>query len=145
MQTTPGSEGEGQMNDNMTAERLGNLEAMVASLSELLAVQEKVVADQSERIRKDEIAIQESNDRFLAFIKEAAMRLKNPIEVIEENISLIVADVESSQFEVRDVVLQLKVQIRNLEQIRQNIIELNKAIVDRSGGFSEASKKFLTE
>lgn len=133
------------MNDNMTAERLGNLEAMVASLSELLAVQEKVVADQSERIRKDEIAIQESNDRFLAFIKEAAMRLKNPIEVIEENISLIVADVESSQFEVRDVVLQLKVQIRNLEQIRQNIIELNKAIVDRSGGFSEASKKFLTE
>jgi light-regulated signal transduction histidine kinase (bacteriophytochrome) len=137
--------GEGQMNDNMTAERLGNLEAMVASLSELLAVQEKVVADQSERIRKDEIAIQKSNDRFLAFIKEAAMRLKNPIEVIEENISLVVADVEGGQFEVRDVVLQLKVQIRNLEQIRQNIIELNTAIVDRTSGFSEASKKFLTE
>lgn len=133
------------MDDKVAAEQLANLEAMVASLTELLSVQEKVVAEQSERIRHDEIALKESNDRFLAFIKEAAMRLKNPIEVVEENITLVVNDVESGQSESGDVSLQLKVQIRNLEQIRQNIIELNKVIVDRSGDFSEASRKFLTE
>jgi len=133
------------MDNKVTAENLGNLESMVASLIELLTVQEKVVAEQSERIRHDEIAIKESNERFFAFIKEAAMRLKNPIEVVEENITLVVNDVESGQSESGDVALQLKVQIRNLEQIRQNIIELNKAIVDRSGDFSEASIKFLTE
>ncbi|KUG05641.1 circadian input kinase a [hydrocarbon metagenome] len=133
------------MENNGTAEQVGNLEAMVASLSELLAVEETVVAEQSERIRQDETALKESNDRFFAFIREAAMRLKNPIEVIEENIALVIQDLESGPPDNADAALQLKVQVRNLEQIRRNIIELNKAIVDRSDDFSDATKKFLTE
>nr|WP_319375901.1 hypothetical protein [uncultured Methanoregula sp.] len=133
------------MDNDAMMERVSHLEAMAASLNELLAVQEKVVAEQSERIRQDELALKESNDRFLAFIKEAAMRLKNPMEVVEQNISLVVEDIERGQFDNQDVLLQLKIQIRNLEQIRQNIIELNKVIVNRSGDFSEASRKFLTE
>lgn len=133
------------MENNGTAEQVGNLEAMVASLSELLAVEEKVVAEQSERIRQDEIALKESNDRFFAFIREAAMRLKNPIEVVEENIALVIQDLERGPPDNADAALQLKVQVRNLEQIRRNIIELNKAIVDRSDDFSDATKKFLTE
>ncbi|MFA4876008.1 MAG: hypothetical protein WC586_01215 [Methanoregula sp.] len=133
------------MDNNAMTEKLNNLEAMAASLNELLTVQETVVAEQSERIRKDEIALKESNERFIAFIKEAAMRLKNPMEVVEQNISLVIDDVERGQFDNRDILLQLKIQIRNLEQIRKNIIELNKAIVDRSGDFSESSRKFLTE
>nr|WP_321352764.1 hypothetical protein [uncultured Methanoregula sp.] len=133
------------MDNDAMMERISHLEAMAASLNELLAVQEKVVAEQSERIRQDELALKESNDRFLAFIKEAAMRLKNPMEVVEQNISLVVEDIERGQFENSDILLQLKIQIRNLEQIRQNIIELNKVIVNRSGDFSEASRKFLTE
>nr|WP_320160662.1 PAS domain S-box protein [uncultured Methanoregula sp.] len=92
-----------------------------------------------------EIALKESNDRFLMFIKEAAMRLKNPIEVVEENISTILDDIESGRFDRNDGALQLKLQIKNLEQIRQNIIELNKVIVGRSGDLSDASIEFLTE
>jgi light-regulated signal transduction histidine kinase (bacteriophytochrome) len=133
------------MENHETAGQIVNLEAMVASLSELLSVQERVVAEQSERIRRGEIALQESNDRFLSFIKEAAMRLKNPIEVVEENITLVVQEMESGPCANADTSLQLRVQIKNLEQIRQNIVELNKAIVERTGGLSEASKKFLTE
>lgn len=95
--------------------------------------------------KRDEEALKESNDRFITFIKEAAMRLKNPMEVVEQNISIVVDDVERGQFDNSDVSLQLKIQIRNLEQIRQNIIELNKVIVDHSGNLSEASRKFLTE
>ncbi|MBP1928975.1 light-regulated signal transduction histidine kinase (bacteriophytochrome) [Methanolinea mesophila] len=133
------------MKDAPPEGKISNLEAMVVSLNELLTVQEKVVGEQSDRIRQDEIALEESNDRFLAFIKEAAMRLKNPIEVVEENIALVVDEIEKEQFESRDISLQLKVQVRNLEQIRQNIIELNKAIVDRTGDIPEPAKKFLTE
>jgi hypothetical protein len=57
----------------------------------------------------------------------------------------VVDEIEKNQFERNDISLQLKVQMRNLEQIRQNIIELNRAIVDRSGDISEPSRKFLTE
>jgi PAS domain S-box-containing protein len=95
--------------------------------------------------KQAEIALKKSDERFLAFIKEAAMRLKNPLEVVEENISLVINDIESGRFDDKDSSLQLKIQIRNLEQIRKNIIELNKAILERSGVRSDASTQFLTE
>jgi len=133
------------MDNDITAETVRNLEALVASLTELLDVQETVVGEQSGRLKQNEEALKESNDRFLAFIKEAAMRLKNPLEVVEGNLAILVNDIENSESETRNVSLLLKIQIKNLEQIRKNIIELNKAIVDRSGELSDASKKFLTE
>ena len=107
-------------------------------------VLQATVRDISER-KQSENALKESNDRFIAFIKEAAMRLKNPLEVVEENIATMVHDIERGEFESTNVSLELKIQIKNLKQIRKNIIELNKAIVDHAGELSDASKKFLTE
>ena len=133
------------MKNGATEETVRNLEALVASLTELLDVQEKVVGEQSERLKRDEEALNESNDRFLVFINEAAMRLKHPLEVVEENLAILVNDVERGDFESTDVSLVLKIQINNIKQIRKNIIELNKAIVDRTGEISDASKKFLTK
>lgn len=132
------------MDTGATTETVRDLESLVASLTELIEVQEKVVSEQSERLKQNEEALRESNDRFLAFIKEAAMRLKNPLEVVEENLAIVVNDIEHSDSEPKNVSLQLRIQIKNLEQIRKNIIELNQAIVDHSGELSEASKRFLT-
>jgi PAS domain S-box-containing protein len=95
--------------------------------------------------RLAEIALKESEARFLTFIKEAAMRLKNPLEVVEGNLGSVVGDIDRGDVVCADITLQLRLQIKNIEQIRNNIIELNKAIVDRSGEISDASKKFLTE
>jgi len=131
------------MNNGTTAGTVRDLEALVASLTELIDVQEKVVSEQSERLKQNEEALRESNDRFLVFIKEAAMRLKNPLEVVEENLAIVVNDIEHSESEPQNVSLQLRIQIKNLEQIRKNIIELNQAIVDHSGEMSDASKQFL--
>ena len=133
------------MKNGAPEETVRNLEALVASLTELLDVQEKVVGEQSERLKRDEEALNESNDRFLVFINEAAMRLKHPLEVVEENLAILVNDVERGDFESTDVSLVLKIQINNIKQIRKNIIELNEAIVDRTEEISDASKKFLTE
>lgn len=133
------------MDNDATAEIVRNLEALAVTLTELFDVQEKVVGEQSDRLKQDEDALRVSNDRFLAFIKEATMRLKNPLEVVEENLTIVVNEVEHGELECANVSLQLKVQIKNIEQIRKNIIELNKAIVDHAGKISYASKKFLTE
>ena len=101
-----------------------------------------VARDITDRKRAEE-ALRESNDRFVAFIKEAAMRLKNPLEVVEENLTIVMNDIEHGESEPRNVSLELRIQIKNLEQIRKNIIELNKSIVDHSSELSDASKKFL--
>jgi PAS domain S-box-containing protein len=107
-------------------------------------VLQATVRDISERVQSEK-ALKESYDQFHLFIREAAMRLKNPLEVVEGNIAFIVRDIEAGESVATDVSLQLKIQIKDLEQIRQNIIQLNKTIVDRSGEFQEASLKFLTE
>ena len=133
------------MKNGATEETVRNLEALVASLTELLDVQEKVVGEQSERLKRDEEALNESNDRFLAFINEAAMRLKIPLEIVEENLAILISDIERGDFESTNISLVLKIQINNIKQIRKNIFELNKAIVDRTGEISDASKKFLTK
>ncbi|MEN6442882.1 MAG: PAS domain S-box protein [Methanoregula sp.] len=92
-----------------------------------------------------EEALKESEEGFLTFIKEASMRLKNPLEVVEGNLGSVIGDIDRGEMISPDITLQLHLQIKNLEQIRNNIIELNKAIVDRSGEISDASRKFLTE
>jgi PAS domain S-box-containing protein len=95
--------------------------------------------------KEAEIALKEIEGRFLAYISEAAMRLKNPLAIIESNLGSVLSDIERGEVIIPDITLQLKIQIKNLEQIRSNINELNKAIVDHSGGIPDASKKFLTE
>jgi hypothetical protein len=133
------------MDNDTTADTIHSLESMVASLNELLTVTEKVVSDQSERIMKNEEDLKKSSERFLAFIREAAMRLKTPLEVIEENITGITSDIERGGCDPADVALQLKFQMKNMEQIRQNIIELNKAITEHGDELSAATRKFLME
>lgn len=133
------------MDNIITADTIQSLESMVASLTELLAVQEKVVSEQSERIMKNEEALKKSNERFLEFIREAAMRLKTPLEVVEENIASLVSEVEGGSSDTADLALQLKIQMKNIEQIRQNIVELNTAITEHGDGLPEATKKFLLE
>jgi len=73
------------------------------------------------------------------------MRLKNPLEVVEGNLGSVIGDIDNDEAVREDTILQLKIQVKNIEQIRENIIELNKAIVEHTEGFSDASKKFLTE
>jgi PAS domain-containing protein len=95
--------------------------------------------------KQAEEALKESNERYISYIKEAAMRLKTPVEVVERNINGIIKDVDTGDIECSQVLLQLQIQAKNMEQIRQNIIDLNKTIIDGYGELSPASKKFLTE
>jgi hypothetical protein len=73
------------------------------------------------------------------------MRLKTPVEVVERNITMLIKDINAGDIDNNQVLLLLQIQVKNMEQIRQNILDLNKTIVDRYGEMSPASKQFLTE
>lgn len=100
--------------------------------------------DLSER-KKAEAQLKEANDRYIGYIKEAAMRLKTPVEVVGQNLVLLGDGISSGDFSQEEVVSQLNLQVKNMEQIEQNILNLNKTIIDGFGEISPASKKFLTE
>ncbi|MBN2733823.1 MAG: PAS domain S-box protein [Methanomicrobiaceae archaeon] len=107
---------------------------------EIVAVYEDVTES-----RHAEEELRKSEEKSLIYIKEAAMRLKNPMEVIQHNISSTIIDIESGDCDLEDVILQLQLQMKNMEQIRRNIIELNQAIIGNYKFISPASKKYLTE
>jgi PAS domain S-box-containing protein len=96
-------------------------------------------------LKNAEAEVKESHERYLSFIKEAAMRLKTPVEVVTENLSAITEDIRSGENNPDQVLLQLNLQVKNLDQIRYNIIHLNKTIIEGFGDISADSKKFLTE
>jgi PAS domain S-box-containing protein len=104
----------------------------------------EIASDITER-KRAEAALKESNERYISFIKEAAMRLKTPVEVVERNITTVIKDINTGDIDNTQVLLQLQIQVKNMKQIRQNILDLNKTIVDGYGEISPATKKFLTE
>jgi PAS domain S-box-containing protein len=96
-------------------------------------------------LKKAEAEVTASHERYLAYIKEAAMRLKTPVEVVGGNLAAMVADIRSGENNPDGIALQLSLQVKNLDQIRYNIIHLNSTILEGFGEISEDSKKFLTE
>jgi PAS domain S-box-containing protein len=96
-------------------------------------------------LKRAEAEVKTSHERYLSYIKEAAMRLKTPVEVVSENLSVIVGDIEGGEVNRDHVVPPLMLQIKNLDQIRHNIIHLNKTIVEGLGDVPASTKKFLTE
>jgi len=96
-------------------------------------------------LKKAETEVKESHERYLAYIKEAAMRLKTPVEVVSENLAAIEEEVRSGENKPDQVALQLNLQVKNLNQIRHNIIYLNKTIIEGLGNVPEKSREFLTE
>ncbi|MDD1676373.1 MAG: PAS domain S-box protein [Methanomicrobiales archaeon] len=82
---------------------------------------------------------------IITFIKETAMRLKTPVEVVEQNIAALLEDLENGETDRHELALQLRLQVKNMEQIRRNLRDLNAAIVENFEEVSPASKKFLSE
>ena len=74
-------------------------------------------------LKKAEEALKESETQFLAFIKEAAMRLKNPLEVVEGNLESVVGDIDRGDVVGPNITLQLTARKRTLS--RSEIISSN--------------------
>lgn len=95
--------------------------------------------------RRAEEKLKETNERYLSYIKEAAMRLRTPVRQVRQNITLLIEDINTGNIDQTQVLLELQIQVKNMEQIQQNILDLNKAIINGYGELPAASKKFLTE
>ncbi len=81
---------------------------------------------------------------LIAFVTEAALRLKNPVEIIRDNLEDICELWRTDKIDPGDVISLLGIQARNANQIVENLRELNTAIVEGSDTIPESYKKFLS-
>ena len=82
---------------------------------------------------------------IIEYIGESAMRLKNPVEVIKSNMDELISRLENDGCTTEDVILQIKIQTKNAEQIVENLSELNKAVSMAFDDMPSELRKFLSE
>lgn len=102
------------------------------------------IASDITALKQAQDEVKKSHERYLVYIKEAVMRMRTPVEVVRDNLALLSADISSGDADPAQVRVRLSLQVKNLEQIRQNIIDLNQTILEGFGEISESSKQFLS-
>lgn len=96
-----------------------------------------VVAYQSFQIR-------ESEDALVAYIREAALRLKNPLHLLEENLLDIRKQVHEEHAAREDIEAQLTIQATVARELKKNLTELDRGIAERHREIPEAFREYFS-
>lgn len=87
---------------------------------------------------------QRTDESLLAYIREGTIRLKQPVDILINNMNEINEDIKN---EIPAELLKSKILIqkKTLEQILENLRDLNKAIVEKQKDIPKAYREFLIE
>jgi PAS domain S-box-containing protein len=102
--------------------------------------------------QKREIAIarditeqRKAEQALVAYIGEMAMRLKQPVEIVRENLEDTVQMVKAGKLSQEEICIILETQVRNSSQILTNIVDFQQAIAEKDEQIPDAYRKFLEE
>jgi PAS domain S-box-containing protein len=95
-------------------------------------------------IARDITQRKEAERALLAFINEAAMRLRHPVEIVHDQLKEMQQQVASGELSGEDLKVLLSVQIRNTEQIVENLNYLNRAILQGKKDIPDSYRRYLT-
>jgi PAS domain S-box-containing protein len=94
-------------------------------------------------IGRDITEQRKAEEALLAYISEMAMRLKQPIGIIGDNLRDLASLIRDGKLTKDEIVMMLEGQVRNAAQIAANVQEFQKAIVEKNKEIPEAYRKFL--
>jgi PAS domain S-box-containing protein len=96
-------------------------------------------------IMHDLTEIRKAERALLAYITEAALRLKNPIEIIANTIEEIIELHRSDQISSEELHTSLMIQVKHAGKIIENIRELQQSIVLELDEIPQSYRKFLMD
>jgi len=80
---------------------------------------------------------------LIAYLTEAALRLRNPVALIRDHLAQIITLAEEGDLTREQALMLLKVQVTNATQVLANIDELNRTIADETDEIPAAYRQFL--
>ncbi len=92
---------------------------------------------------RDITKLRVAEQALTAYISEIAMRIRNPVEIIRDNLRDIAGLIRAGDIGPEDIPMLLDVQVRNATQVVENVGELQTAIASRETEIPEAYRKFL--
>ncbi|MDD4127400.1 MAG: PAS domain S-box protein [Methanomicrobium sp.] len=87
---------------------------------------------------------QESFEALIAYLTEAALRVKEPGEVIKDNLIQIKKDILEDIVSKESIAAKIEIQVKNIDQVNKNLKELHKAIVENRTEIPEAYRQFIS-
>jgi len=83
---------------------------------------------------------------LLSYIRETALRIKNPVDIVKQYLNDLVYELkEEQEINREDLIIQLSVQIFNLKMIKNNLSEMDRAITDKRKEIPDAFREYLTK
>jgi PAS domain S-box-containing protein len=89
-------------------------------------------------------AVKEAEQALIAYIREAALRVKNPVELVRDDLAGIRERFSADAISRESLLLELRVQEKNIEGIQQNLRELDTAIAEQRTEIPDALKEYLS-
>ena len=87
---------------------------------------------------------QESYEALLAYITESALRLKEPVIIVRDNISQIKTDISEDVLSLESITTRIDIQVKNIDQIIKNLRDLNIAIIEKRSEIPKAYRDFIS-
>jgi PAS domain S-box-containing protein len=94
-------------------------------------------------IGRDITARKHAEEALLSYMTEMAMRLKQPVQIIRENLHDVATLVRAGTLEPEEIAMVLDGQVRNADQVARNVSEFQRAITAKNKEIPEAYRKFL--
>jgi PAS domain S-box-containing protein len=94
-------------------------------------------------IGRDITEQRQAEEALLAYISEMAMRLRQPVEIVRDNLQEIADLINDGKLTKEEMVTMVRGQVRNATQIAANIQAFQKAISEKNTEIPEAYRKFL--
>jgi len=88
--------------------------------------------------------LKEAQNGLLAYITEASLRIKNPAELIRDNMADILSQIEEGDTSLEHIKMQIKIQIKNTDKVVDNLRELDRAVAENRKEIPDEFKKFLS-
>ncbi len=96
-------------------------------------------------IMHDLTEIRKAERALLAYITEAALRLKNPIEIIAHSLEEITDLHMAGEIDDEELNTSIRIQVRHAEKVIENIRELQQSIVLNLDEIPQSYRKFLMD
>lgn len=94
-------------------------------------------------IGRDITEQKKAEEALIAYMTEMAMRIKQPVGIIRENLQDIAKLTRDGKLASDEIAMLLDAQVRNATQIGINVQEFQKAILEKNREIPEAYRKFL--
>ena len=87
--------------------------------------------------------VKDAENALIAYVREATLRIRNPVELVRDNISEIRKELSGPGAIPAHSATALAIQQKNLSDILQNLQELERAIAERKTDIPNALRDYL--